>query len=74
MIDFGTGPTLREANPHLRDAAERRAQILDVAERNSVIEGLPPFDDETRARMLAALIAAEQTGVGQAFQPAIQEP
>ena len=48
MIDFGTGPTLKEACPWLRDDAERQKRIVDVAERNSVIEGLPPFQEETR--------------------------
>ena len=52
MIDFGKGPTLREACPWLRDEAARKRLILDVVERNSVIEGLPPLDDETRARLL----------------------
>lgn len=43
IMEFGKGPTLREACPWLRDDAERHARILDVVERNSVIEGLPPF-------------------------------
>ena len=49
MTDFGKGPTLAEANPWLRDEAERIERILDVTERDSVIEGLPPFSEETRA-------------------------
>jgi hypothetical protein len=44
----GTGPTLRDESPYLRDDAECIARILDVAERNSVIEGLPPFDETLR--------------------------
>lgn len=51
----GTGPTLREACPWLLDDAQRHAQILEVAERNSVIEGLPPFSDEVRRRILEQL-------------------
>ena len=38
---LGKGPTLTEANPWLRDEAERIERILDVSERDSVIEGLP---------------------------------
>jgi hypothetical protein len=57
MVEFGTGPTLKEACPWLRDDAERHERILDVAERNSVIEGLPPFQEETRQRILAQLAA-----------------
>jgi hypothetical protein len=44
----GTGPTLREASPYLRDDAECIARILDVAERDSMMEGLPPFDEALR--------------------------
>lgn len=51
----GTGPTLAEVSPWLRDAAERHRRILDVAERNSVIEGLPPFTDELRERIAEQL-------------------
>lgn len=51
MIEFGKGLTLREASPYLRDDAERRERILDVTERNSVIEGLPPLREETRERL-----------------------
>jgi len=42
------GPTLREASPYLCDDAECIARILDVAERNSMIEGLPAFDEALR--------------------------
>ena len=51
MNNFGTGKTLRETSPHLQDAAERHARILEVAERDSVIEGLPPFTDEIRTKL-----------------------
>lgn len=54
---LGSGPTLREACQWLRDDAERHARILDVTERNSVIEGLPPFREETRQRLMAELQA-----------------
>lgn len=56
-IDFGTGPKLKDACPWLRDERTRHDRILDVAERDSVIEGLPPFHDETR-RMLRKQLAA----------------
>lgn len=51
MNNFGTGKTLRDASPYLRDAAERHARILEVAERDSIIEGLPPFSDEIRTKL-----------------------
>jgi hypothetical protein len=51
MHDFGTGPTLEQACPALQDEAERVERILDVVERNSVIEGLPPSSDELRAQL-----------------------
>lgn len=50
-INFGTGPKLKDACSWLRDDDARRERILDVAERNSVIEGLPPFREETRRRL-----------------------
>jgi hypothetical protein len=52
MVDFGKGPTLREACRWLQNDEERWNRILDAVERNSVIEGLPPFSEETRARFL----------------------
>ena len=51
MTDFGKGPTLKEASPHLRDDHTRIEQILTVTEVNSVAEGLPPFAVETRERI-----------------------
>jgi hypothetical protein len=51
MTDFGKGPTLKEASPWLRDNDARIEQILAVTEINSVVEGLPPFQDETRERI-----------------------
>lgn len=51
----GTGPTLREACPWLREDAQRHAIILEIVERNSVIEGLPPFNNETRRQILERL-------------------
>lgn len=44
-------PTLAEANPWIRDADARHERFLDVAERNSVIEGLPPFSAEFREEL-----------------------
>ncbi len=60
MTDFGKGPTLIEANPWLRDEAERIERILEVTERNSVIEGLPPLSDETRERLREELTAGSE--------------
>jgi len=62
MTHFGTGPLLKDVCPWFQDDLERRERILDVAERNSVIEGLPPFDDEMRnrlRRMMAAMVAPQ---------------
>lgn len=63
MTNFGTGPTLRDASPWLQDDAQRRERILDVAERNSVIEGLPPFPESLREQLRRemAAIAARQS-------------
>jgi hypothetical protein len=57
MMDFGKGPTLIEAFAWLRDETERVARIMDVVERNSVIEGLPPFGEDLRRRIRAMLEA-----------------
>lgn len=54
-LHAGNSPTLAAVSPWLRDAAERHRRILDVAERNSVIEGLPPFTAETRKRIAEQL-------------------
>ena len=51
MTDFGKGSTLKEASPWLRDNDARIEQILTVTEINSVVEGLPSFQDETRERI-----------------------
>jgi hypothetical protein len=56
-IDFGTGLPLNETLPELRDPLARHEIILDVVERNSVIEGLPPFTTETRERIRRQLSA-----------------
>jgi hypothetical protein len=56
-IDFGSGPSLKDAYARLRNDSERHARILRVAECNSIIEGLPPFSDETRACIAAELKA-----------------
>jgi len=64
MIEFGLGPTLREASPWLCDDAERHARILDVVERNSVIEGLPAFSAEARQRILQQLRAFDRNRQG----------
>jgi len=51
MVDFGKGPTLKEAFSWLRDDSARIEQILTVTEINSVIEGLPPLREETRQQI-----------------------
>ena len=60
MTDFGKGPTLAESNPWLRNETERVERILDVTERNSVIEGLPPFSEETRERLRRELTGGSE--------------
>lgn len=55
MTEFGTGQPLKNACRWLQDADERHQRILDVTERNSVIEGLPPFQEETRRAILKQL-------------------
>jgi hypothetical protein len=57
MNNFGTGKTLKEASPQLQEDAERHSRILEVAERDSVIEGLPPFTEQTRERFRKQLEA-----------------
>ncbi|MBX9791718.1 MAG: hypothetical protein K2Y37_22580 [Pirellulales bacterium] len=56
-IDFGAGPTLKQLAPWLEDDGARHEFILEVTERDSVIEGLPAFNLETRRRILAQLQA-----------------
>ncbi len=60
-IDFGTGPRLIDVHPDLKDPEKRIAMILDVAERNSVIEGLPPFTPELREQLRQELLAQAAT-------------
>jgi hypothetical protein len=55
--DFGSGAPLKDASPWLQDDAVRHARILQVTECNSVIEGLPPFQDDSRERIAAELAA-----------------
>jgi hypothetical protein len=60
MVDFGKGLSLKDFCPWLRDDAERLRRILDVRERDSVIEGLPPFDDEIRRRIAEQITAIDR--------------
>lgn len=76
MTKFGTGPTLREAHPWLQDDGHRRSRILDVVERNSVIEGLPPLDDETRERLPHGLevTCVPPATPGGSLRPSVRDP
>ncbi len=56
-MTFGKGTILRQLSPKLRNAAIRQKIILDRAERNSVIEGLPPFTQQTTKECLKELAA-----------------
>jgi hypothetical protein len=51
MTNLGKGVILKDAFPQFRNSESRIEQILTVAETDSVIEGLPPFDEETRNRL-----------------------
>lgn len=55
MINFGKGPTWLGWCSWLQNDEERSNRILDAVERNSVIEGLPLFSDETRRLLLEEL-------------------
>ena len=59
MVKPETSPTLIEASPFLQDPEERNRRILDVTERNSLIEGLPALTELTRSRILARLQAMD---------------
>ncbi|MBI3618688.1 hypothetical protein HY213_01485 [Candidatus Peregrinibacteria bacterium] len=54
-MTFGKRATLWEHSPFLRKKNERAARIVDAAERNSIIEGLPPFGKHRRQRMIKEL-------------------
>lgn len=56
MAFLGVGPALINVSPWLRDPEERARRILDVTERDSVIEGLPPLTKSMRARLEAYLV------------------
>ena len=62
MTEFGKGPTLKEGSPWLRNDRERIDRILTVAETDSVIEGLPPFREETRERLRQRLTSLNGHG------------
>jgi hypothetical protein len=55
---FGKGKSLRQHSKYLRQPAERRKRIVDVTERNSVIEGLPRLTPRRRADLLRKLRTA----------------
>jgi hypothetical protein len=60
MTNFGKGLVLVQSNPWLQDEMERIERILDVTERNSIIEGLPPLSKETRERLRRELTAGSE--------------
>ncbi len=59
-MTFGTGISLRQFSPHLRNDAVRHQMILDRVERDSVIEGLPKFTKESRAECLSEIKKASK--------------
>ncbi|MDB5311615.1 MAG: hypothetical protein JWO38_5817 [Gemmataceae bacterium] len=54
-MTFGKGQTLRQFSKYLRDPNERGERIVDAAERNSVIEGLPRLTQRRRQGLLKKL-------------------
>jgi hypothetical protein len=66
MTDFGKGPTLKEASAHLRNNQVRIERILAVTEADSVIEGLPPFGEETRRQIRERLNYLAELSPGRA--------
>jgi hypothetical protein len=54
-MTFGKGQTLRQFSKYLRDPKERTERIVDVTERNSVIEGLPRLTPKRRQGLLRRL-------------------
>lgn len=54
-MTFGKGTILRQHSPFLRNHKERARRIVDAAERNSVIEGLPRFGQERKERLVKKL-------------------
>ena len=55
MTSSGTGRSVREICPWLADPTQRHNMILNVVERDSVIEGLPPFSEDFREELLQQL-------------------
>jgi hypothetical protein len=54
-MTFGKGKTLRQSSKYLRNPQERSRRIVDVTERNSVIEGLPRLTPARRQGLLRKL-------------------
>ena len=55
VVTFGTGISLRQFSKKLRNSDTRQRIILDRAERNSIIEGLPRFTKQTKQECLREL-------------------
>lgn len=55
---FGKSVPLRQHAKGLRNAQKRWDAILEVVRRDSVIEGLPDYDEQSKADVLSALKAA----------------
>jgi hypothetical protein len=63
-MTFDKGKSLRQSSPYLRDPKKRHKRILDVTERNSVIEGLPKVTAKTHTRLLGMLKSLSETRAG----------
>jgi len=59
-VTFGTGTPLRQFSPHLQNAEKRHQIILDRVERNSVIEGLPRFTEQSKDECLQEIKKASK--------------
>jgi hypothetical protein len=51
MVDYGSGALVKDVCPWLADDAGSIGCIIEAAERNNVIEGLPPYDRANRDRL-----------------------
>ena len=54
-MTFGKGNSLRAHSKYLQNPKERTKRILNVVERNSIIEGLQKFSKQTRQKFARKL-------------------
>ena len=56
VTNFGKGKRLKDHCPDLRDPKKCCDQIMEVVRRDSVIEGLPDFDEAFEAHLRQRLM------------------